>query len=373
MSYRYGIVGIGTISWVHFKGIERVGGLIAALCELRPEAVREAAQKYGCPVYTDYREMIDKEKPDVVVVLTQHYSHPEISIYALKAGCHVLCEKPIAVSVSQGEELAKVASSTERIFGVNYMTRNRPDVQEVKKILQSGDLGKVWSVHYVNNNWLRGAAYYGKGGWRGTWSGEGGGVLTNQSPHDLDRIIYLFGSPESVVALAGTTPFHKELMVEDYADALLYYPDGMRLIFSTATHLHPGVDRLEIWGERGYLKLEQGKLNLAKLPRALPDWDDRNEDMFGAPEVSRSEHAFEIPSFEEMHARSHDNFLAAIEGRARVNTTVLEGLRSVELANAIVLGGFEKNRISLPLDGADYERFLERMITAEGNRVADRS
>jgi len=362
---KYGLIGLGFISRVHVRAIVEIcQGEIVAVCDPNLDKEKAAAIPHA-KMYSDYQELLDHEKMDAVVILTPHYFHPEISVAALKAGCHVFCEKPVAVHRAQAAPLAETLAKTDRVFAVNYMNRFRPDVQAVKKILDEQQLGQVQAVHFVNNNWLRSRAYFQSGGWRGTWRKEGGGVLTNQSPHDLDRIIYLFGLPAEVQSQAGTSPFHHELFVEDHVDALLSYENGLRLYFSAATHLHPGVDRMEIWGDRGYLKMEGGTITVAQLAEPLAVWNERNQEMFGAPQPSWSEEKIVPMSFDDLHAAGHVNFARAISGQEKVMTSFEQALQSVELANAMVLAGYTQSLVRLPLDGQIYAAFLLEMIKKE--------
>jgi predicted dehydrogenase len=367
---KYGLIGFGTIAAVHVKAITQVcSGRISAICDLNVSAKKEMAAALGANLYKDYRELLAKETLDAVVILTPHYSHPEISVAALQTGCHVFCEKPVAVHKNHATLLATALLHTDRVFAVNCMNRFRPDVQTVKAILDANGLGTIQAIHFVNNNWLRSSAYYRSGGWRGTWSKEGGGVLSNQSPHDLDRIIYLFGLPQEVQAHAGTSDFHRDLFVEDHVDALLFYENGMRLYFSTATHLHPGVDRMEIWGDRGYLKMENGVVTQALLPEPLETWNENNQEIFGAPQPAWTEQKIAPLSFDDLHAAGHVNFAQAIAGEARVMTPFSQAIQSVELANAMVLAGFTKERVTLPLDGEVYAEFLDGMIQREKSQT----
>jgi predicted dehydrogenase len=312
----------------------------------------------------------------VAVILTPHDSHPEISIAALQAGCHVFCEKPVAVNKLHAAPLARALGETDRVFGVNFMKRFRPDVQAVKALLSENRLGKLQAVNFViNKNLLRSSFYFRQGGgWRGTWSKEGGGALINQASHDVDRLVYLFGPPTEVQAQAGTSNLHRDCVFsEDYVEALLSYPDGLRLHFSTALHLHPGVDRLEIWGDRGYLKMENNILTTALLEDPLDVWDERQQDLkmengivnFGAPQPVISEQKVTPLSFDDLHLAGHINFINAAAGREAVMTSFDQAMQSVELANAMVLAGYQKKLVTLPLDGQAYSAFLQGMIKRE--------
>jgi predicted dehydrogenase len=370
---KYALIGFGNISPMHVRAITEIcKNEIVAICDTQLDVRKEIGP--GVRLYQDYHVLFAQEKIDVAVILTPHYYHPEISVAALKAGCHVLCEKPVAVHKLHAAPLASALRETDRVFGVNCMRRFRPDVQAVKSLLNENRLGKLQTVHFVSNNLLRSSAYFQSGGgWRGTWSKEGGGALINQSSHDLDRIIYLFGLPAEVQAQAGTSNLHHNLFVEDYVDALLSYQNGMRLYFSTALHLHPGIDRLEIWGDRGYMKMENWIITTALLPEPLDSWNDRQQDLkmengivnFGAPQPVTSEQKVTPLSFDDLHAAGHVNFVNAIAGREPLMTSFDQALQSVELGNAMVLAGYQKRLVTFPLDGQAYSTFLQEMIERE--------
>jgi predicted dehydrogenase len=373
---KYALIGFGTISPVHVRAItERCKHEIVAICDTQLDKCKQIGLP-GVRFYQDYHALFAQEKIDVAVILTPHDSHPEISIAALQAGCHVFCEKPVAVNKLHAAPLARALGETDRIFGVNFMKRFRPDVQAVKTLLNEKRLGKLRAVNFViNKNLLRSSFYFRQGGgWRGTWSKEGGGALINQASHDVDRLVYLFGPPTEVQAQAGTSNLHRDCVFsEDYVEALLSYPDGLRLHFSTALHLHPGVDRLEIWGDRGYLKMENNILTTALLEDPLDVWDERQQDLkmengivnFGAPQPVISEQKVTPLSFDDLHLAGHINFINAAAGREAVMTSFDQAMQSVELANAMVLAGYQKKFVTLPLDGQAYSAFLQEMMKRE--------
>jgi hypothetical protein len=177
-----------------------------------------------------------------------------------------------------------------------------------------------------------------------------------------------------VQAQAGTSNLHRDCVFsEDYVEALLSYPDGLRLHFSTALHLHPGVDRLEIWGDRGYRKMENNILTTALLEDPLDVWDERQQDLkmengivnFGAPQPVISEQKVTPLSFDDLHLAGHINFINAAAGREAVMTSFDQAMQSVELANAMVLAGYQKKFVTLPLDGQAYSAFLQEMMKRE--------
>ena len=189
----------------------------------RDEAVSRArAAELGCPSFPDYRAMLRETRPDVAVILTPHPLHAPMAIDALRAGCHVLVEKPLAVHVAEADAMIEAADDAGRILAVNFQQRLRPEVLRAVELVRSGGLGRVQHLDLAVT-WPRTAAYYQLAAWRATWRGEGGGVLLNQAPHDLDLVCHLLGSPARVVAWTRTKLHAIE--TEDTVQAMLEWPD----------------------------------------------------------------------------------------------------------------------------------------------------
>lgn len=196
---------------------------------------------------------------DVVMVETPHYFHPQIAIDAMKAGLNVLCDKPAGVYTKQVREMNEEAKKhPELLFGMMFNQRTNPLYIKAKEIIDSGRLGKLTRIVWIITNWYRPRAYYAQGGWRGTWWGEGGGVLLNQCPHQLDLFTWLAGLPVSVTATASTVG--RDISVENDVTAYCKFANGATGVFITSTHDAPGTNRLEITGEGGKIVIENGKL-----------------------------------------------------------------------------------------------------------------
>lgn len=201
---RYALIGVGAnVYGMHYPGLKLDTAEIAAVCDIDVDAAQRVSEEWECPWYADYREMIDKEKPDVVVVMVPHTLHAEMSIYAMRAGAHVLCEKPMAIHVQEADEMIRVAEETGKVLAINFQQRLRPEVLAAHKLIQEGRLGQIQHVD-IKITWTRTAKYYSMSTWRGTWDGEGGGLLMNQAPHDLDMLCYLAGMPSQVYAWTPT-------------------------------------------------------------------------------------------------------------------------------------------------------------------------
>src|SRR5262245_55063600 len=194
---RYALIGGGgLVAQMHLEGLNKLGACIVGLCDQRPEPMDARAAQIGCPTFSDYQQMLQETRPDVAVICTPHLTHVPIGVDCLATGVHVLCEKPIAVEVAEADRLI-AAQAANQVLAVSFQHRLRPSVEYVKKFIESGELGELVRV-MVLEPWLRNAAYYRSASWRGSWSGEGGGVLMNQSPHTLDLMCHLVGLPSKV-------------------------------------------------------------------------------------------------------------------------------------------------------------------------------
>ncbi|NLE18302.1 MAG: Gfo/Idh/MocA family oxidoreductase, partial [Propioniciclava sp.] len=225
---RLGIIGLGAEGGMYAKFLdaEMVPNMrIGAICDILPEK-KEEADAYGVPFYADYKEMIDSGDVDAVVTTVPHYLHPEMGIYALQQGIHALVEKPVGVYTKQANELIEYAASKPELkFGVFFNQRTNPLYKDLKALMDSGELGKLRHTSWIITTWWRPQPYYAQSEWRATWGGEGGGVLVNQAPHQLDLWQWICGVPKSVFAKVAYG-FKRDIEVEDEVNALVDFGDG---------------------------------------------------------------------------------------------------------------------------------------------------
>ena len=231
------------------------------------------AEKYGATKYYDYRDMLEKESLDAVIIAVPHYDHTPISIDAFEKGINVLCEKPLAVHVNAANksvnafEKAK-AKNDKLIFAMMFQERTYAHYRKIKEILESGRLGKLIRVTWIDTTRFRTQKYYNSGGWRATWAGEGGGILSNQCPHNLDMYQWLFGLPKSVNGFAHIGKYH-DIEVEDEVTAYFEHENGMVAHFIVSTAEAPGSNRLEISAENGKLIYEDGVLTFYQNVKSM--------------------------------------------------------------------------------------------------------
>jgi predicted dehydrogenase len=230
-----------------------------------------------------------------------------------------------------------------------------------------GSLGEVRRVSWTITNWFRPEVYYASSDWRATWPGEGGGVLLNQSPHNLDLFSWIFGQPQRVRAFCQFGRYH-DIEVEDDVTAYFEYASGTTATFITSTGEVPGTNRLEVCAENGRLVLEDDRLSFKQNAVPMTEFSRTTTEPFSAPPTT--ERVFEIDGHGEQHLGILRNFVEAVREGASLIAPAAEGLHSVELANAMLLSTWQDRAVSLPLDGAEYADALGRKIA--GSRKAKR-
>ncbi len=375
---RVGIIGLGGMGSNHAGYLSRgeiPGARLAAVCDVEPARLQNVSEKYGEDVqaFDSADVLFEANCIDAVIVATPHYFHPPLVTQALERGYHAMSEKPAGVYTKQVRQMNEVAAKSDRVFGVMFNQRTRGDHQKLKELVESGELGEIKRTIYIINDWFRAQSYYDSGGWRATWAGEGGGVLANQCPHNLDLWQWICGMPERVRAFCHFGKYH-DIEVEDDVTAYAEYANGATGVFITSTGEAPGTNRLEISADNGKVVLEGGKITFwrTRVPSSqfLKEWPNG----FGSPEVWKCEVPFRGGG--EEHRGITKNWVQAI----RLGTPLLasgdEGIRGVELANAMMLSTWTDDWVDIPVD---EERFYEELqkrvaqseVKKEGGKVMD--
>jgi predicted dehydrogenase len=353
---RLGIVGMGNMGKAHLANIRagKVTGMRAtALCE---SVGALPPLQEGEEGFTDVSKMIKSGNIDAILICTPHFSHTTIGIEALQQGLHVLVEKPISVHKADCERLIAAHTDKSKIFAAMFNMRTNATFKKVKDLIDSGEIGQVRRVHWEVTNWFRTNYYYATGGWRGTWKGEGGGVLMNQCPHNLDLFQWMFGMPQRVRGFCQFGRFH-EIEVEDDVTAVLMYDNGTTATFTTSTGEAPGCNRLEISAEQGRLTVtDNTKIHFQRNRKPMSKFCMEAEAAFAMPENWHIDIPVEPTGGQ--HVEILQNFTNAIIKDEKLLSPAEEGIRSVELANAILLSTWQDKTIELPMSSADYERIL---------------
>ncbi len=356
---RFGVIGIGGMGGGHARSI--LSGKVdraelTAVCDLSDEYLSRFDD--GVLKFKDHNKFLQNEKVDAVIIATPHYSHTPLGIAALEAGKHVLVEKPISVHKADCEKLVNAHTNKDQVFAAMFQLRCNSVNERIKSLIDNGELGKLIRVNWIITTWYRTAAYYRKGSWRGTWKGEGGGVLMNQAPHQLDLFQWFCGMPVKVRGFCGLGKRHN-VEVEDEVTAYMEYKNGATGVFVSSTCEAPGTNRLEITGENGRLILEDGEISFRRNEVSALKWLETCEESFKMPPVW--DVSIPVKKKDTKHAGIMNNFVDAILDGKPLIAPAEEGIRSVELANAILYSSLKDRPVELPLDGKEFEAELERL------------
>jgi len=378
---RYGIVGIGKQGSFYTRLFSKAGFLLpgaklCAVCDIDSKRRDWAAASLkGIKIFADYREMFSSGLIDAVMIETPHYFHPEIAIAAFRAGLNVLCDKPAGVYTKQVRELNEEADRhPELLFGMMFNQRTNPLYIKAKDIIASGKLGELRRIVWIITDWYRPKAYYAQGGWRGTWWGEGGGVLINQCPHQLDLFTWLAGLPVSVSAHTATVG--RAINVENDVTAVCTFRNGATGVFITSTHDAPGTNRLEITGDGGKIVIEKGRLVFTQNLVPEPEFSEHNTVFMGRPKTRRAVYRgfwkkLAVFSAPPQHLGIIRNYTDYLRGKAKTFAAPgREGITGLTFSNAIHLAGWTGREIKLPLDEDEYIAGLDRQKKAEAAHSA---
>ncbi len=356
---RIGLIGLGNMGKAHRANLRagKVQGLqLTAICG-KPASL--PAKEEGEHQFTDFQEMITSGTIDAVLIATPHFSHTTLGIAALEAGLHVMVEKPLSVSKADCERLIAAHKGGSQVFGAMFQLRTDPLYKQLKSIIAEGELGEIRRILWDCTDWFRTHTYYASGGWRASWKGEGGGVLLNQCPHNLDLYQWLFGVPDQVTGFCQFGRYH-DIEVEDDVTAYFRYHNGTHASFITSTGEAPGKNLLQITGENGLLSVNGRTLTFQRnrQPMSLFSYDCGGG--FSKPENWTIE--IPVPEGASSHIEVLQNFSNAIRHGTPLIAPAADGIRSIELANAILLSTWKNCTIDLPLDSAEYQAELDHRI-----------
>ena len=353
-SLRYVVIGAAASIFPTHRRAQLAAGInVVAASDIRAEPGKQRAAEIGCTFYEDYRAMLAETKPDAAIIVTPHPSHPTIAIYCMRAGCHVLMEKPMAIDVASADQIIAEADKTGRILAINFQHRFRPAVEKARQLVTEGAIGPLVRTLSIEP-WYRTAYYYRTANWRARWASEGGGVLLNQAPHTLDILCHLAGLPRKVWGWTRTR--YHSIEVEDTAQAMFEYPNGAPGYLTVST-VEVGVKpRLQVVGENGAVELVGNQLTIYRCTPSSREHMLTSTEMFGNPETSGE--TLDIPDTSGAHLSVYRDFQAAIQEGRQPRTNGREGIMSLELANAITLSSFTDRAVTLPLDRAAYSELL---------------
>ena len=362
---RFGIIGVGNMGnshiKMHLKG-EHKELRITAIADINPERLAASAKLLpGVKTFDSAEALIDSGEVDAVIIATPHYDHSPIAQYAFSKGVHVLTEKPAGVYAKQVREMNEAAAKTDLVFGIMYNQRTNCVYRKMREIVQGGELGEIRRVSWIITDWYRTQAYYNSGGWRATWAGEGGGVLLNQCPHNLDLWQWICGLPVKVQAFCHEGKWH-DIEVEDDVTIYVEYANGATGTFITTTGDCPGTNRFEITLDGGKLVCENNKLMLYKLKGKVSEHCANATEGFGWIEGEWIE--VETDGRNKQHSEVTNKFAAAVLRGEPLVANGEEGIRGLSISNAAHLSSWLGKPVDLPVDEDVYFAELQKKIAA---------
>lgn len=372
---KLGIIGAGNMGSGHIKTI--MDGKVpeieltaaADVLENRRQWCRENVPE-NVHIYESGSELIRSGSCEAVLIAVPHYQHPVLAIEAFRQGLHVLCEKPAGVYTKMVREMNEEAAKTDKVFAMMFNQRTNCVYRKMHEMVTGGELGAIRRVNWIITDWYRTQSYYDSGSWRATWDGEGGGVLLNQCPHNLDLLQWICGMPSKVQAFCHEGKWHN-IEVEDDVTAYLEYPNGATGVFITSTGDAPGTNRFEITGEKGKLVCENEKLTFYKLSQSLSEHCASCKGGFDKPECE--EIVMETDGLNEQHAGIMKAFASRILHGTPLVAGGEEGINGLMLSNAMHLSSWLGHPVVLPIDeDMFYEELTKRRATSlkkEGSGV----
>jgi len=362
---RFAVIGCGNIHGTHTDAIAGLGpevGRLVAVCDETPEIARKAGEKFGVPYFRDLDRMIGSIDFDVLSVCTPSGLHAAVGTVGAKAGKHIVCEKPIDVSLKAADELIQACKASGVKLEVISQHRYSAGVQTLRRWLDEGRFGKLVYGESVTK-WYRTQAYYDSGGWRGTWELDGGGALTNQGVHYVDLLRYTMGPVKSVAATMGTLA-HERIEVEDIVSATIEFKNGAVGTLLASTAMYPGYKQsLEVYGTHGTVLIddsrirhaqfadgteEQGMFSVKAKPPEVDNFVAR-EDPSANSEVAVTGAADPTKVWGEGHLAHYRDLVDAIQTGRETFMNGQEARNALELIIAVYESARSGKRVSLPL------------------------
>ena len=364
---RLGVIGTGNMGTGHIRNMmegktpEIELAAIAVRDPKRVEFVKTLIPE-NVQIFSEGADLIKSRCCDAVLIAVPHYQHPELAILAFENGLHVMCEKPAGVYTKQVREMNEAAEKSGLVFGMMFNQRTNCVYRKMHELVTSGELGAIKRVNWIVTDWYRTQIYYDSGNWRATWAGEGGGVLLNQCPHNMDLIQWICGMPSRVQAFCHEGKWH-DIEVEDDVTAYLEYPNGATGVFVTSTGDAPGTNRFEITLEMGKLVCENNKLTLYKLAENEREYCKTATEGFKKPDCT------EIEVETDGENPQHPGVLNAFAGKILRGTPLVaegvEGIKGLTLSNAMHLSSWLNKPVDIPFDeDLFYEELKKRIATS---------
>lgn len=377
---RLAVIGIGRMGGRHarniFKGVVKHATL-AAVCDTDEKVLEAFCAKYKVKGYTDREKMLEEVKPDGVIIATPHYSHVEIAKDCLAKDTDFLIEKPVSVTVKEAQELKELLDKKPDVIGAMMLNqRTNRMYAKAKELIEAGKIGQIKRVNFIVTDWYRSQYYYNMGGWRASWSGEGGGTLINQCVHQLDIWQWLVGMPDKIYAVCKTVG--RDITTENDVTAIMSYEE-FEGVFTASTHELPGTNRLEIAGENGKIVIDKRKMRyyLNKYPepivnqRAKRDYGNREDKKCKKRTYTYGLLRLIYDGINGQQARVLNNFVEVLATRdkSRLIADVNDGINGLSIINAINMSAWKGAQVKVPVDTQEYVIALNKKIAEEKSAI----
>ena len=364
---RLGIIGIGNMGAIHVNHI--LNGKcpdieIVAVADINPARIEWGKNTWGDKLvyFNTAEEMLDSGLIDSCLVAVPHYDHPKYAIECMKRNIHVMVEKPAGVYTKQVREMIDESKKHEAVFGMMFNQRASSIYKKMYELVHSGKYGQIRRTNWIITNWYRPQAYYDSGDWRATWSGEGGGVLLNQCPHQLDLWQWICGMPVKVQAKIKYGQWH-DIEVDDDVTAFVEYANGATGVFVTTTGDASGTNRFEIQMDKAKIVAEGNDLTLIEFDVSEPEFTKTNKAPFGT--VPQKEVPAEHDGLTPHHPAVLNAWSDCILRGGKMIAGGEEGINGLTLSNAMHLSSWLGREIELPIDeDLYYEELMKRVATS---------
>jgi predicted dehydrogenase len=362
---RIGIIGLGNMGTSHalyLNDREVEGAELSAVCDLRGERLEWARDKLAVNVvlFQDAEAMMRSGTVDGVIINTPHYDHPSLAIRALELGLHVMIEKPAGVYTKQVRQMNEAAAGSDRVFGIMYNQRTNPLYAKLRDLIVSGELGEIRRTNWIITDWYRSQSYYDSGGWRATWAGEGGGVLINQDPHQLDLWQWTTGLMPKRIRAFCSFGKHRNIEVENEVTAYAEYENGATGVFVTSTCEAPGTNRYEVVGDRGKIVIENNGMTFWRLRTAESEFNRTYRGGFGEPECWKID--IPVQGSNPQHKGITQNWVNAVRNGTPLLAPGEDGIKGLMLSNAMLLSAWTDSWVDLPIDEELFYSHLQEQI-----------
>lgn len=371
---RLGIIGVGNMGSGHARNV--LGGKcpdfeLTAIADINPARLRWAKEELSenLECFSDAIQMLDSGHIDAAMVCVPHYDHAKYAIACMERGIHVMCEKPAGVYTLQAREMNAAADRhPEVVFGMMFNQRTNCVYRKMRELVHSGRYGRIRRVNWLITNWYRPQAYYDSGAWRATWSGEGGGVLLNQCPHQLDLLQWICGLPIRVESHMKFGQWH-DVEVEDDVTTYLEYENGATGVFITTTGDAHGTNRFEIQMDGAKLVAEDDHLTVLEYDMSEPEFSKTNKTPFAS--VGAHELELHLDGRNEQHVGVVNAWGGAILRGEPLVADGREGINGLMLSNAMHLSQFLGKMVELPFDEQLYYDELMKRVAVSRRKVGE--